>query len=43
MMAEAFGTSEEVINQTVTAYLVMQGICKQTRPVKFPLHQIHAV
>ncbi|KAF7541657.1 hypothetical protein G7054_g383 [Neopestalotiopsis clavispora] len=27
MMAEAFGTSEEVINQTVTAYLVMQGIC----------------
>lgn len=28
MMAKAFGTSEEVINQTVTAYLVMQGICK---------------
>lgn len=28
MMAKAFGTLEEVINQTVTAYLVMQGICK---------------
>ncbi|KAI4596927.1 hypothetical protein KJ359_004837 [Pestalotiopsis sp. 9143b] len=26
VMAKAFGTSEEVINQTVTAYLVMQGI-----------------
>lgn len=29
-MAKAFSTSQEVINQTVTAYLVMQGACKQS-------------
>jgi hypothetical protein len=32
VMAQAFSTSQEVINQTVTAYLVMQGACKQRFP-----------